>query len=184
MTSSFSFVRDADNGVVDISASRATTTPLTDRLCYATNAWYQDAHSDEIAKDRSSFSERLSFDNQSEEMLMALATFNPAQLTAKTKPRPKRKALAVAKEATASERRLYAKQFLQANLDEYKSWSKDNDIFTLVDMRKQKCQNFVTGRWVLTVKRDKNGNFQKCKARWVLRGFQDKQVTHGGFRNA
>ena len=29
--------------------------------------------------------------------------------------------------------------------------------------------------WVLTVKRDRDGKFQKCKARWVLRGFQDRQ---------
>ena len=47
-------------------------------------------------------------------------------------------------------------------------------------------------RWVLTVKRDKDGNFVKCKARWVLRGFQDNQkdsqqtdspaATRPGFR--
>eukprot|EP00435_Cladocopium_sp_Y103_P026803 s2064_g6.t1 len=42
-------------------------------------------------------------------------------------------------------------------------------------MRKMKVRNFVAGRWVLTVKKDKDGNFQKCKARWVLKGFQDKQ---------
>ena len=35
--------------------------------------------------------------------------------------------------------------------------------------------NYVTGTWVLTLKQDKDGNFIKCKARWVLRGFQDKQ---------
>ena len=28
---------------------------------------------------------------------------------------------------------------------------------------------------MLTVKKDKDGNFLKCKARWVLKGFQDKQ---------
>ena len=28
---------------------------------------------------------------------------------------------------------------------------------------------------MLTVKRDRDGKFQKCKARWVLRGFQDRQ---------
>ena len=28
---------------------------------------------------------------------------------------------------------------------------------------------------MLTIKRDMDGNFQKCKARWVLREFQDKQ---------
>ena len=42
-------------------------------------------------------------------------------------------------------------------------------------MRKYKVTNYITGRWVCTVKRDKDGNFQKCKARWVLRGFQDAQ---------
>ena len=40
---------------------------------------------------------------------------------------------------------------------------------------KEQPKNYITGRWVLTVKRDKEGNFLKCKARWVLRGFQDKQ---------
>ena len=59
-------------------------------------------------------------------------------------------------------------------------------------MRKHKIQNFITGRWVLTIKRDKDGNFLKCKARWVLRGFQDAQhwdlqtdspcATRPGFR--
>ena len=33
----------------------------------------------------------------------------------------------------------------------------------------------MTGHWVLTVKRDRDGKFQKRKARWVLRGFQDRQ---------
>ena len=44
-------------------------------------------------------------------------------------------------------------------------------------MRKHFVKNYVTGRWVLTVKRDKEGNFQKVKARWVLRGFLDKQQS-------
>ena len=57
---------------------------------------------------------------------------------------------------------------------ECQSWI-DNEVFDLVDMRKTKVRNFVAGRWVLTVKKDKDGNFQKCKARWVLKGFQDKQ---------
>ena len=48
-------------------------------------------------------------------------------------------------------------------------------VYDLVDVRKQKCKNFVTGRWVLTIKRDKDGKFLKAKARWVLRGFQDTQ---------
>ena len=78
------------------------------------------------------------------------------------------------KEATQQERRQLAKQFLEAKQAEVKSWF-DNDVFELVDMRKLKIRNFVTGRWVLTVKKDKDGKFLKCKARWVLKGFQDKQ---------
>ena len=51
-------------------------------------------------------------------------------------------------------------------------------LFELVDARKLgNIKNYVTGRWVLTFKRDKDGYFLKCqgKARWVLRGFQDRQ---------
>jgi len=87
---------------------------------------------------------------------------------------PKRKA--ARREATAQEKRLYAKLFGTAKTDEYKSWSEENDIYELVDMRKQHVQNYITGRWVLTIKRNKDGSFEKCKARWVLRGFQDQQV--------
>ena len=70
--------------------------------------------------------------------------------------------------------RKYLKEFLDAKLKEYKSWV-DNDVFELVDLRKTACKNFVRGRWVLTIKRDKDGNFVKVKARWVLQGFLDKQ---------
>ena len=77
-------------------------------------------------------------------------------------------------EATQTDLRRYVKQFSEAKTDEVKSWF-ENEVFELVDMRKTKPRNFVTGRWVLTIKRDTDGNFQKCKARWVLRGFQDKQ---------
>ena len=78
------------------------------------------------------------------------------------------------KEATATEIRAYQNQFLEAKQLECKSWL-DNEVFDLVDTRKIQVRNWVTGRWVLTLKRDKDGNFLKTKARWVLRGFQDKQ---------
>ena len=42
-------------------------------------------------------------------------------------------------------------------------------------LRKFKPKNYVTGRWVLTIETDKQGNFLRAKAKWVLRGFQDKQ---------
>jgi hypothetical protein len=109
-----------------------------------------------------------------------LSTGNLALRAAKTPEQrsavPKRKAAAARREATAQEKRVYAKQFVLAKLAEYKSWSEENDIYDLVDLRKVKVQNYITGRWVLTVKKDKEGKFQKCKARWVLRGFQDRQV--------
>ena len=78
------------------------------------------------------------------------------------------------KEATQQEKRQFAKQFLEAKQAERKSWF-DNDVFELVDMRKLKIRNYVAGRWALTIKKDKDGNFLKCKARWVLKGFQDRQ---------
>ena len=78
------------------------------------------------------------------------------------------------KEATQQEKRELAKQFLEAKRAECQSWF-DNDVFELVDLRKIRVRNFVKGRWVLTVKKDKDGHFLKCKARWVLKGFQDKQ---------
>ena len=78
------------------------------------------------------------------------------------------------KEATQQEKRELAKQFLEAKKAECQSWF-DNDVFEIVDLRKVRVRNFVKGRWVLTVKKDKDGKFLKCKARWVLKGFQDKQ---------
>ena len=80
------------------------------------------------------------------------------------------------KEATATDTRNYAQQFEQAKTEEYKSWI-GHDVFDLVDIRrlsKHERRNLVSGRWDLTNKRDRDGNFLNCKARWVLRGFQDK----------
>ena len=48
-------------------------------------------------------------------------------------------------------------------------------VFLIFGLRKVKPKNHVTGRWVLTIKIDKQGNFLRAKATWVLRGFQDKQ---------
>ena len=74
------------------------------------------------------------------------------------------------KEASQLEKRQLAKQFLQAKQAECKSWI-DDEVFDLVDTRKIKVRNYVAGRWVLTAKTDKDGNFLKCKARWVFNGF-------------
>ena len=42
-------------------------------------------------------------------------------------------------------------------------------FFDLIDMGKVKPKNYVTGRWVFTIKTDKQGNFFKAMARWVAR---------------
>ena len=96
------------------------------------------------------------------------------------------------KEASKEELSMYRDLFQKAKEEEYQSWIKNN-VFQFVKA-KGKPENFVTGRWVLTVKRDKEGKFLKCKARWVLRGFQDRQkmeqqtdsptATRPGFRLA
>ena len=85
--------------------------------------------------------------------------------------KPKRRSRA-RKEVSAKEVRAYQKQFAEKKHLEYKSWD-GNEVFDLFDRRKVKPS--VTGRRVLTIKTDKQGNFLKAKARWVLRGFQNKQ---------
>jgi hypothetical protein len=78
---------------------------------------------------------------------------------------------------STTEEREYAKQFASAKDAETKSWI-DNDVYDLVDVRKlvdNQKRNYVTGRWVLNLKRDREGNFLQCKARWVLRGSQDER---------
>ena len=74
------------------------------------------------------------------------------------------------KEASAQEVRGHYKQFAEAKHLVYRSWV-DNEVFDLIDLRKVKPKNYVTGRWVLTIKTDKQSNFIKAKVRWVLRGF-------------
>ena len=80
------------------------------------------------------------------------------------------------KEASAQEVRGNNNQFAEAKHLEYRSWV-DQKRFLIIDMKKKKKKprNCVTGRWVLTIKTDKQGNVLKAKARWLLRGFQDKQ---------
>ena len=77
------------------------------------------------------------------------------------------------KEASAQEVRGYYKQFAEAKHLEYKSCV-DNEVFDLIDLRYINSRNFVTGRWVLTRKTDKQGNFLRTKARW----FQETSKTN------
>ena len=77
------------------------------------------------------------------------------------------------KEASAQEVRGYYEQFAEAKHLESRSMV-DNEVFDLINMRKNKPRNYVTGRRVLTIKTDMQGNFLRTKARWVLSGCQDK----------
>ena len=56
--------------------------------------------------------------------------------------------------ASAQEVRGYYKQFGEAKHLEYRSWI-DNEVFDLINVRRVKSRNFVTGRRVLTIKADK-----------------------------
>ena len=89
--------------------------------------------------------------------------------------------------------RKYAKEIKQAKLEEFRSFL-DFTAMTFRDKRRHKIDNYVTGRWVLTIEVDKDEQFKKFKARWVCRGFQDAQkydlqtdsptATRYGFRVA
>ncbi|MFM7856227.1 MAG: hypothetical protein ACKO96_30970, partial [Flammeovirgaceae bacterium] len=59
---------------------------------------------------------------------------------------------------------------LEANMNEHRSWG-ENDVYDLVAMRTHLSTLFVRGSWVLRVKRDKDGKFVHCKARFVLKGY-------------
>ena len=79
---------------------------------------------------------------------------------------------------TQEMQRKYAKKKIRrAKLEDFKSYL-DNGAIRFLDKHTLKFgpggTNGLTGRWVLTVKVDKDGNFSKSKARWVCRGFQDK----------
>ena len=52
---------------------------------------------------------------------------------------------------------------LKRNTPSEKSWI-DHEVFDLVALRKVRPKNYVTRRWVLTVKTNKQGNFLRTKA--------------------
>jgi hypothetical protein len=184
-TGSFTVPRDVDDRPID--CVNTTTLPITAHTLFIGTAFH-------------AVGNRVSGCNRSdiEEDYSLITDDDKIQLTLCYKATAKAKGLSTAaraaqkrKEASTTEIRQRFKQFIEAKKAEYKSWV-DNDVFDLVDMRKIKVKNFVTGRWVLTIKRDKDGKFLKCKARWVLRGFQDRQkndqqtdspaATRPGFR--
>eukprot|EP00975_Prorocentrum_lima_P028104 5905172-Prorocentrum_lima.AAC.1 len=64
-------------------------------------------------------------------------------------PSRKKTAAAARCEATATEKSQFAKQFLDAEQVEIRSWQ-ENDVYDLVDLRKVPVKNYITGRWALT----------------------------------
>ena len=60
------------------------------------------------------------------------------------------------KDVTQFELRQYRHQFSEAQQNEIQSWV-DNDAYDLIDWKSHTPKIFVKGRWVLTVKRDKDG---------------------------
>jgi hypothetical protein len=88
-----------------------------------------------------------------------------------------RKKKGVHSEATHKEVRDNARAFRLAKLKEFRSWL-DNQSIIFIDSRTNKLANLISGRWVLTFKRDKDNNVTACKARWVARGFLDRQLSN------
>ena len=87
------------------------------------------------------------------------------------------------KEASATEKRSFQKQFAEAKRREYESWM-EHDVFELVDLRKVRPKNFVQGRWVLTIKRKKGlcvrqvqGSLGVGSLPWVVRRTSSRQTT-------
>ena len=156
-TGSFSVPRYIDNSPVDVTGVRSSNS-------YETSTWTYRGQNN-VRKNYSDITELYEHLTPEDSAYMTLyQSLDKSSLLVGKKR----------KEATHQEKRELAKQFLEAKKTECQSWF-DNDVFEIVDLRKIRVRNFVKGRWVLTVKKDKDGKFLKCKARWVLKGFQDKQ---------
>ena len=148
-TKSFSFVVTPENKLYDIGYLPTTT---------EVQARYLDSSHDLVEVDESVCAAFAADKDDLEQCLKVIK-----RAVAKRKPNTR-------KEASTADLRKYRHQFDEAKKLEHQSWI-DNDVFDLVDLRKHHAKNFVTGRWVLTIKCDRQGTFLKCKARWVLMGF-------------
>ena len=196
-TAHFSFVRDWNNNIVDLT--NVDTTPFSSCIFYQNSSWLSRASCEEIEceldhcddADRvwishvyKPFNKHRAWNSEATRDMAKLQAENDAMPShsEKSAGKPKAKAKSVMakriakkqaaarREASTEEKQQYHHEFYRAKLAECASW-KENDVYDLVDMRKLDVKNYITGRWVLTVKRDKHGNFDKCKARRVLRGF-------------
>ena len=168
-TGSFQICRDADGQPIDLDNVETPQTTLRSLYAETHGSFFNVQSNDQT-------SARLGQATESDDELNLIQFCLKAQSKAHGKQMSTAK-IKKSKEATQTELRSYAKQFQEAKRKEIDSWI-ENDVYDLVDIRKlsyQERRNFVTGRWVLNIKRQGDGSFEKCKARWVLRGFQDKQ---------
>ena len=168
-TGSFQICRDAEGQPVDIDKVETPQTVLRSLYSETHGSFFNQQPPWEP-------SELLGRATESDDELNLIQFCLKAQSAAKSKPQSTAR-IKKSKEATQTELRSYAKQFGEAKKKEIDSWV-ENEVYDLVDVRKlsyAERRNYVTGRWVLNIKRKGDGSFEKCKARWVLRGFQDKQ---------
>ena len=100
------------------------TVPTVSTTLYLDNSWHRHAHESEVYLDIK--------EKAVDEQRTLMAAY-------KTGAKPKRKA--ARREASAPEKREYAKQCGKAKKEEFKSWAEENDIYNLIDIRKQKVPN-------------------------------------------
>ncbi len=189
MTCSFSYVRDVDGDTLDFDSHYVASATVQNALLSDVNMRCSSRQKHDL---------RQQMDNLSEEDACLLSLCFDASGRLYSGPSPTKKTTKVKKrkEASAADLRNYRQQFNEAKKKEIDSWI-ENEVYDLVDIRKlskEQQRNYVTGRWVLTIKREMDGTFKATKARWVLRGFQDKQkheqqtdspaATRPGFRMA
>ena len=170
-TGSFQICRDAEGKPVDLDQVETPQTVLRALFSEKYGSRFSCRQQDEWDPSQS-----LGEAVESDDELNLIQFCLKAQSKAHSKPMSTAK-IKKSKEASQTELRSYAKQFGEAKKLEIASWI-ENDVYDLVDIRKltyAERRNYVTGRWVLNIKRKGDGSFEKCKARWVLRGFQDKQ---------
>ena len=168
VTESFSFVRNCDRDVLSLE-SYIPSKGVCEGFLVAPAT--KNSNSD--------IYEQMPGITEEDKVMLSLCFDRRGQLYSgfKAAPAPTTARIKKRKEASAKDKRDYSKDFWDAKQKEIQSWI-DNEVYELADVRKltkEQRRNFVTGRWVLTIKRTKDGHFDKCKARWVLRGFLDKQ---------
>ena len=106
---------------------------------------------DEVINDSSSAQVEFpkGVDSQTRDMLERCMATSRKATGARAKMRSRAR-----KEASAQEVRGHYKQFAEAKHLEWKSCT-DNEVFDIVDLRKAKPKNYVSGRWVPTIKTNK-----------------------------